>query len=745
MSWSSAAGRDARARSRRASSAPRAGRSRTRRPLAADRRPAIDPRRRPAPTRGSRTGSPRRVRDASTGARPHRWPRRSRPRRRRSSGAIVLVAPHGSRWPRVDRGGSSTGAAIEASARSSRALLASGGRGARLDRRADRPPEPPLLRRVRAPSSPIAAGPSDAVGVLMIDIDRFKGSTTRYGHATGDQVLRAVAGAIAGGGPRGRRPGALRRRGIRRPAAQPDPRSRSRSASGSAARSARSTCAGSASRRSACRSAWPSPTARRADRRRSIETGRPGPLPGQARGPRPGRRRVDVRRPAAVAPRTIGRAADRRRDRARRRSPTHEPSRSIADADARRRDRLADERRRDLTNGDLARIFHEIGDMLEVKGELVFKTVAYHRAADAIGRSPVDLVGRLPSRQPAAHPGRRARRSATRSPSSRRPAGCAFYEQLRAEVPPCLVEMLADPGPRPEDRPPDPRASSGSRRSTTSGRPPRPAGSARLKGLSGRTEQLDPRRDRPRSTQPPGPAAPPPGRGAHRRRSSSSSRHARRRARSSLPARSAGGARRSATSTCWPRPTDPAAPDGRVRRRSASSIASSTGAATRRRSGLLRGPQVDLMVMPPGEAGTYRIHFTGHQGAQRPAAGPRPRPRLEPVREGLPADRRGRRAADRRRRRAADVRDRGRGVRVPRPAVHRAGAARGPRRDRGGPGRARCPPSSRSADLRGDLHSHSDWSDGVHSIEVMAEAARRRGHAYQVLTDHSSRWRSPAA
>ena len=26
---------------------------------------------------------------------------------------------------------------------------------------------------------------------------------------------------------------------------------------------------------------------------------------------------------------------------------------------------------------------------------------------------------------------------------------------------------------------------------------------------------------------------------------------------------------------------------------------------------LQRGPQVDLMVMPPGEAGTYRIHFTG--------------------------------------------------------------------------------------------------------------------------------------
>ncbi|MGZ6340479.1 MAG: hypothetical protein ACXWMX_01390, partial [Candidatus Limnocylindrales bacterium] len=41
-----------------------------------------------------------------------------------------------------------------------------------------------------------------------------------------------------------------------------------------------------------------------------------------------------------------------------------------------------------LGNGELARVFHEIGDMLEVKGELVFKTVAYHRAADAIAHSP---------------------------------------------------------------------------------------------------------------------------------------------------------------------------------------------------------------------------------------------------------------------------------------------------------------------------------------------------------------------
>jgi DNA polymerase (family 10) len=40
-------------------------------------------------------------------------------------------------------------------------------------------------------------------------------------------------------------------------------------------------------------------------------------------------------------------------------------------------------------------------------------------------------------------------------------------------------------------------------------------------------------------------------------------------------------------------------------------------------------------------------------------------------------------------------------------------------------------------DLKGDLHSHTDWSDGRQPMEVMAEFARRRGHAYQVLTDHS--------
>ena len=43
------------------------------------------------------------------------------------------------------------------------------------------------------------------------------------------------------------------------------------------------------------------------------------------------------------------------------------------------------------------------------------------------------------------------------------------------------------------------------------------------------------------------------------------------------------------------------------------------------------------------------------------------------------------------------------------------------------------------AALRGDCHSHSDWSDGGSPIEEMAMTAIELGHDYLVLTDHSPR------
>jgi len=41
-------------------------------------------------------------------------------------------------------------------------------------------------------------------------------------------------------------------------------------------------------------------------------------------------------------------------------------------------------------------------------------------------------------------------------------------------------------------------------------------------------------------------------------------------------------------------------------------------------------------------------------------------------------------------------------------------------------------------DLKGDLHVHTDWSDGHDSIESMAQAARARGYQYIAITDHSA-------
>jgi putative hydrolase len=43
------------------------------------------------------------------------------------------------------------------------------------------------------------------------------------------------------------------------------------------------------------------------------------------------------------------------------------------------------------------------------------------------------------------------------------------------------------------------------------------------------------------------------------------------------------------------------------------------------------------------------------------------------------------------------------------------------------------------AQLRGDLHSHSNWSDGGSPIEEMVQAANAVGHQYLALTDHSPR------
>ncbi len=53
--------------------------------------------------------------------------------------------------------------------------------------------------------------------------------------------------------------------------------------------------------------------------------------------------------------------------------------------------------------------------------------------------------------------------------------------------------------------------------------------------------------------------------------------------------------------------------------------------------------------------------------------------------------------------------------------------------------KGRLPKLIELSDIRGDFHVHSKWSDGAHSIEEIATAAKKIGYEYILVTDHSKR------
>jgi DNA polymerase (family X) len=114
----------------------------------------------------------------------------------------------------------------------------------------------------------------------------------------------------------------------------------------------------------------------------------------------------------------------------------------------------------------------------------------------------------------------------------------------------------------------------------------------------------------------------------------------------------------------------------------------------------IEGVPVTLVVAPPGSAGTELVRATGSAAFVDS---------LEPLPE----------AAD-----EAEVFD-------------RLGLPFFPPELRELPGAVPPPDLVERADIRGDLHCHTTWSDGRASVQEMALAARARGYEYLAICDHT--------
>jgi DNA polymerase (family 10) len=384
-----------------------------------------------------------------------------------------------------------------------------------------------------------------------------------------------------------------------------------------------------------------------------------------------------------------------------------------------------------LSNAELAAIFHEIGSLLEIKGELVFKTVAYHRAADAIAHSPHEIARAYREGRPPAIPGVGAAISdkiAELATTGR----LRFLDRLHGEVPPTLVELLEVPGVGPRTvRLLWERLGIESLEDLRTG-----LRAGTIRGTPGLSEK--------------GIASLAAGVAAVDRRSTRMTLGTAERIIESVAAllRDVPGVRRVEPAGSFRRrretvgdldllvETDDAA--AVIEHFTALSAVDSVVNAGVHKAAvrLAGGPQVDLMTMPPGACGTYLVHFTGskeHNVRLRGIARDRGWSLSEKGFARLGEDGEIATGADAELRTFATEAEvyAFLGLAEVPPELREDGGEVEAARD------GRMPRLVELADLAGDCHAHSDWSDGTYPIEQMAEAARVRGYGYLVLTDHS--------
>ncbi len=375
-----------------------------------------------------------------------------------------------------------------------------------------------------------------------------------------------------------------------------------------------------------------------------------------------------------------------------------------------------------ITNSELARVFNEIGDMLEILGEVVYKSVAYRRVADVIERYPDDVAALYRRGTPPKLAGAGPALSQKLAELAETGA-LAYHDKLRAQVPDGLLEILRIPGVGPRTV----KLLHGELGidSVEALRAAAEQGRLRdVKGLSARTEEnvleaitrIEQKSRRmllhdadelmARLIQDLGEV-----RGVVRIEPAGSMRR-RRESIGDLDLLAA---------------TDD--PAELIRALDAlQEVRHVVSAGTDKSSIVLAdGPQVDLMVCPPAAWGSHLVHFTGskeHNVALRGRA----------LDRGLSLSEKGFKVVDSGELLLAATEEE---------VYARLDLAWTPPelREDGGEIQAAAagtlPELITLDDIRGDTHVHSDWTDGVDTIETMARAARAIGREWMVLTDHS--------
>ncbi|HLB65128.1 MAG TPA: DNA polymerase/3'-5' exonuclease PolX [Anaerolineales bacterium] len=375
-----------------------------------------------------------------------------------------------------------------------------------------------------------------------------------------------------------------------------------------------------------------------------------------------------------------------------------------------------------MNNRDAAQVFYNIADLLEIKGEQIYKVLAYRRAAESILSLGRDLRGVWKEGGLETIPGV-GKAIGAKIDELLRTGKLGFYEELKAEVPATLAEVLrvGDVGPKKAAR------FWKELGITTLDQLERAARDGRLRGLSGMGEKSEARilasiealRRRQSGRIPIGTARP----------IAESLLQRLRQAPDVAKAEMAGSLRR------WRETvgdldlivgaTDPDAVMQAVRQ--FPEIARIKGQGeTKFSAELVDGLRVQLWVHPPERFGTALQYATGSQ-----AHNVRLRERALDL--GLSLSEHGFKRSDGKEILCAEEAE----------VYQRLGLPWIPPELREDQGEVQAASAGRLPELvtlealHGELHSHTDWSDGQNTIEEMARGARSAGLSYLVISDHS--------